>query len=292
MTSRGGSCFADPSTLFIDLLQATYLLVHRAVYGRPNDTTGKFRAPSVRACVALLIHECRICLIVQFVSASALLIATGDGAFNVMLNSLAVTFLLDLDGQIVGSSTFVPDSLSPHYVPPCRHNSRVWCDVVNGLLQHRAKAVFRSGVAQRMTVMVAFIAVLCTSWTMQGRTSYGMYFKLQESAVYWDDATGPPDFSSANNYTTVATAFTWSFLLFFVLCNTTLVASSATGSIGGRFTPRVAFATAFELVTTFLLYAALTHYIIGNIFMAWKTDGGIFTPTYAPTPAPSMMNTL
>ena len=46
----------------------------------------------------------------QFVSSSAILIGTGDGAFNVMLNSLAVSFLLDLDSQMASSPCLIPKS--------------------------------------------------------------------------------------------------------------------------------------------------------------------------------------
>ena len=93
-------CYIIQGKFIVNGMQATYLLVHHAVYHRPDDSApGRFRLPTLRACLALVIHELRICCIVQFVTASALLIATGDGAFNVMLNSLAVTFLLDLDGE-------------------------------------------------------------------------------------------------------------------------------------------------------------------------------------------------
>ena len=50
----------------------------------------------------------------------------------------------------MSSSTFVPDEVSLRFEPPRRHSSRIWRDVVSGLLAHRGTSVFRSGLAQAM----------------------------------------------------------------------------------------------------------------------------------------------
>ena len=53
--------------------------------------------PYWRFVCAYVIHCMRVNLIITFLYASTFLMGTADGCFNVLLNSLAVTFILEVD---------------------------------------------------------------------------------------------------------------------------------------------------------------------------------------------------
>ena len=296
---------------FFVVPQACYLLVNHAVWN-----SGGW--PSARALLALLLHLMRTCLIVQFVSSSALLIGTGDGAFetcrartsrvprasgryalrlaktarrlaptarrravpppvlarvrrpsllprsrrrpvaaaaddrrdddpprrvagafNVMLNSLAVSFLLDLDDQMASSPCLIPkqfrtapaagdDSVgggSAAEPPPV-----VWAPVVTSLARDPPHAQRCLDFAQTSTIFLAFCSVVGASWTQQCRTSQGMPFRLHD--------TGAMEGDPVNNVTTVTVAMLY-FFLFWLVAMQAVVAQAATVSGQVRARPRL-----------------------------------------------------
>ena len=81
----GGAVCVSLSQEVRDII-AAYLLVARALRERRLGCD----AASARVLAALFLHELRVVLLSEFVVATCVLMGTGDGAFNVLLNSLAV----------------------------------------------------------------------------------------------------------------------------------------------------------------------------------------------------------
>ena len=239
---------------------ATYMLICRQVYGSGGGTGAGAWMPPPAALAALFLHQMRVCLVVQFVVATSVLIGTGDGAFNVMLNSLAVSFLLDVDDQIVSCMTaFMP---SPTRGP---HLSKLWEPKVNYLVTKPEKHYNLLAGAHYGIMVGALVVVVVNSWTMQTRTSWGERFNLD------GDMLLNPRYSASevNNYTTVVTSATWAFLMFFSFSCSVLVGMCTHGAS----VRTVVQATVFEGALVFALYNGLIFYAIGDGIMGWKKPG-------------------
>ena len=209
--------------------------------------------PRARLAVAVAIQQMRICVLVQFVSASAFLIGTGNGPINVVLNALAMSYLIDVDSLIIsGGASLVP---SPGPVDL----SRTWAKPVDVIVKRPAWSRAVTAAGQHSTMAVGLLTVIACGWTYQAKTSWGERFEL----------TGDAPWTQMNNYTRVYLGTVWAFMITFAF-TTTLC-----GAVAWERPPwpRLILAAVVNTVVVCALYALLVEYLIQQVIMAWKEPG-------------------
>lgn len=144
------------------------------------------------------------------------------GAFNVLLNSLAVSFCLDVDDQLSSSTSVLPRSLlrrfdvSGNGKRPLVDDEALWAPIARALLTHAHPDRVRRqlDLTPMLVVGSSFVTLLVSAWEMQSKTSWG------EKFVWYDDdnkiATASPFWASGseNHYTAVPK---WMFHAFLVI---------------------------------------------------------------------------
>jgi hypothetical protein len=122
----------------------------------------------VRHCGAMWIYLLRVCVVGEWISASSILIGTADGAFNVMLNSLAISFLLDLDVLLGDFSYNLPHQfrlgIASHDFKP-----RIWASCIDSMMKHRNVSQTLLKWASNIPLAAGFIVVCVSGWKMQVR---------------------------------------------------------------------------------------------------------------------------
>ena len=128
-----------------------------------------------------------------------------------LLNSLAVSFCLDVDDQLSTSTSVLPRSLlrrfdvSGNGKRPLVDDEALWAPIARALLTHAHPDRVRRqlDLTPMLVVGSSFVTLLVSAWEMQSKTSWG------EKFVWYDDdnkiATASPFWASGseNHYTAV-----------------------------------------------------------------------------------------
>ena len=106
------------------------------------------------------------------------------GAFNVLLNSLAVSFCLDVDDQLSTSTSVLPRSLLRRFdvagngKRPLVDDEALWAPIASQLLTHAHPDRVRRqlDLTPMLVVGCSFVTLLISAWEMQSKTSWGEKF--------------------------------------------------------------------------------------------------------------------
>jgi hypothetical protein len=213
--------------------------------------------PRARLAAAVAIQQMRICVIVQFVSASAFLIGTGDGPINVVLNALAMRYLIDVDSLIISCGA----SLVPNPAPV--DLSRTWAKPVDTIAKRPAWSRSVTDAAHHGIIAVGLLTVIACGWTYQSKTSWGGRFEFK------GDAHIDAPWAQMNNCTRVYLGTVWAFMI------TLAFATTLCGAVAWERPPwpRLVLAAAVNTVVVCALYSFLVEHLIQQVIMAWKEPG-------------------
>lgn len=131
-----------------------------------------------RLVLAYLLHQTRVTVFISFVSSTQFLMGTADGPLNILLNSLAVSFVLEVDGQVASTSYIMGKGLfsgKPHTGPACVDHDKLWAPIV-ARLARRPRSDEILTVAHLSAMFVTFLGLFLASKEMQQFTSNGEPF--------------------------------------------------------------------------------------------------------------------
>ena len=140
------------------------------------------RRYATRVFLCAWIHVLRICLTVSYLNATTFLIGSADGPLNIMLNALAIGFLLEFEATLADCSW---RGLVPHR-KSVKRRFEVPRELFEGVVDDILKLKNAAFVSQRAShVLIAAIGscVATTAWLMQERVADGRAFHTGHTSL-------------------------------------------------------------------------------------------------------------
>ena len=140
------------------------------------------RRYATRVFLCAWIHVLRICLTISYLNATTFLIGSADGPLNIMLNALAIGFLLEFEATLADCSW---RGLVP-YRKSVKRRFEVPRELFEGVVDDILKVKNAASVSQRASrVLIAAIGscVATTAWLMQERVADGRAFHTGHTSL-------------------------------------------------------------------------------------------------------------
>ena len=245
-------------------IRVAYLVVQQLL--NPVHGESSIAPAPWRLAAAGLMHYTRLVALFQFVSSSLVLLGTGDGPMNIMLNALAVTFILDVDDMIVdGFSDMVPSSGRE------RHDlTAASGDVARLLAASPLKAML--SLAQTVVLIATFVALSLSAMVMQQATSAGKPFAIERDGPVHDLFLA----DDASRFAVTARSAMRSIGFIVGVVSAVLSNAALAPPAGARhpsFWRRIILSSVIEGAALFLYYWAVQEFIIRKFFVHWSTPG-------------------
>lgn len=247
------------------LVTANAVLIRRSVVEEWNSYAMLSQVARIAPCI--LIQYLRMALILQFYEATIFVVGTSDGQFNVVLNSLALSFVLDFDDAInsyfkdVFSLTALPTDRDEHSVSQSfDHCCRRFAEfVVLEKKVHRLEEAIR--IINRVIFPFITIGLSIGSILVQAHTSDGILVGADDGNENydWDEIPLHKKFLLPSLF---VLAMTLAFLIKFLV-------HEAIFPRGPRQTAMHVVEGLFDGLIVWLLYAGISKVLILQALSRW-----------------------